>query len=92
MISEFKYVSLQGAVCPTCGGFQIEASGFVEVEGSTAWQEVHCLDCGSFWIDKYQLQGYYNLTGGVRRYKRFESNGCQNQRRLFEYVEEEKYP
>lgn len=91
MISKCKYVFLQGAVCPSCGSDQIEASGFIEVEGSTAWQEVHCLECGSLWIDRYQLQGYFDLTAGATRKRCFESNSGDHHRRLFEDSEEGIY-
>ena len=88
MISERKYVSSQGSVCPSCGSDHIEASGFVEVEGSIAWQEVHCLECGSLWIERYQLQGYFDLTVGITRTRYFVSNSGEHHRRLFEGSEE----
>lgn len=77
MISERKYISAQAAICPFCTSDQIEGRGLVEVEGSTAHQEVHCLECGSVWNDFYELQGYFNFTPGVTQSRCFVSEATQ---------------
>jgi len=92
MISEHKYISLQGAACPSCGSCQIEASGFVEVEGATAWQSVHCLVCGSRWVDSYKLQGYFNFTSGVTQSRCFVSKTNERLGNCMKKDDDGRYP
>ena len=47
--------------CPFCDSDQIEG-GFLEMDGSSAWQPVVCNDCGKGWNDIYNLVGYEEIT------------------------------
>ena len=48
------YVQEAFAQCPFCGSAQIEGDSF-QVDGGSAWQTVHCLECGEHWDDIYEL-------------------------------------
>lgn len=54
------YVAKGGSICPNCGSSDING-GPVEVDASTAWQEITCQDCSASWNDLYQLTGYADL-------------------------------
>jgi len=53
-IDEKKYIRAGGTKCPFCGSDEIEGSS-VEVDSSSAWQEVGCNNCDSEWNDIYKL-------------------------------------
>lgn len=62
-ISKEDYVARCGNVCPVCGSHEVTGDN-IEVDGSQAWQEVSCDQCGATWQDVYQLIGYDNLCEG----------------------------
>lgn len=43
-----------GSTCPYCGSNAITGDS-VDIEGSGAWQEVYCQECGRRWRDIYRL-------------------------------------
>lgn len=49
--------------CPFCRHAQVEGES-IEVEGSTASQEVHCLKCQRYWRDIYTLTGVEEVADG----------------------------
>lgn len=64
-----KYLDAGGALCPFCGGPDIEG-GSIEIEGQQAWQNVTCNnggDCEGEWTDTYELVsvGQFDLDTNV---------------------------
>ena len=59
-MTDKEYVRQCGAICPSCRSSQIDG-GHIEVDGSSAWQEITCFECGATWTDVYELVGYENL-------------------------------
>lgn len=57
MLTDAEYIARKGNVCPNCESCDIEG-GSVEIDGSEAWQKVHCHECEFAWIDVYQLTGF----------------------------------
>ena len=53
-----QYVKSGGLLCPCCGEKAIERDSMVEVDGDSAYQKVHCTECGQQWYDLYKLTGY----------------------------------
>ena len=53
-----QYVQRKGLHCPFCLSPEIEATSSVEVDGGTATQDIHCLDCAQSWTDVDHLVGY----------------------------------
>lgn len=49
------------AVCPNCRSRDIESKSDIQSDGDTSTQSVECLDCGSTWVEIYNLSGYENL-------------------------------
>ena len=56
-LTQEVYAALLGNVCPFCQSPSITGHS-IEVDGAEAKQEVTCLDCGSAWLDVYELKGY----------------------------------
>ena len=59
-LTQKQYVDKVGGVCPYCQSTDIEGEHF-EVDGGSAWQEVHCNDCDAYWTDLYKLVGYEKI-------------------------------
>ena len=57
--SQMEYVQSPNT-CPCCDSSSIEG-GHVEVECSSAWQQITCNDCGATWNDIFKLTGYADL-------------------------------
>jgi formate dehydrogenase maturation protein FdhE len=53
---EKEYLEGGGGRCPFCGSPNI-VGDHIEVDGSTAWQEVSCNACEKRWHDVYNLVG-----------------------------------
>ena len=51
-----EYLNSGEGKCPLCKSDDIESS-LLEVDGSTAWQDVFCHDCRAEWTDIYELKG-----------------------------------
>lgn len=51
------YVASAANLCPFCGSDDIEGGEF-NADGTSAWCDVICNDCGKSWQDHYQLVGY----------------------------------
>jgi hypothetical protein len=58
-----SYVAEGGVRCPFCHEDDIEG-GFVETDMGTAEQKMCCNNCGSRWIDEYELTGIRNAVNG----------------------------
>lgn len=56
-LTQEVYVARLGNVCPFCQSPSITGHS-IEVDGAEAKQEVTCHDCGSAWLDVYELKGY----------------------------------
>jgi len=54
-----KYVGVHGVYCPfeDCGSRNIEGYGSFDMDANSAWQDIHCNDCGRSWTDEYSLTG-----------------------------------
>lgn len=61
-MSSEQYAQTYGTLCPFCKSEGIRATGPIEIDGSTAWQSVECLNCSSYWTDNFVLVGYSNLN------------------------------
>lgn len=48
-------------ICPNCRSRDIESKSDIQSDGNTSTQGVECLDCGSTWVEIYNLSGYENL-------------------------------
>ena len=53
---KLAYVEGRGLRCPYCASQDIRADG-MDVDGSTAWQEVSCNFCQKKWTDLFTLTG-----------------------------------
>jgi transposase-like protein len=53
-----EYISHGGSKCPYCESTNIAADGMLEVDGTDAWQDIECEDCGETWQDVFKLVGY----------------------------------
>jgi len=60
-MSAAAYVAIGGSKCPVCGSPEIEGTGGVDMDGSTASNPVVCLSCNAGWDDVYTLSGYNEL-------------------------------
>lgn len=56
-VSEAQYVEAEGGICPICEGNDLYC-GSVDIEGRRAFQEITCQNCGTNWLDVYELGGY----------------------------------
>ena len=56
-----EYVMNAGEKCPACGSGNPE-SGNIEGDGSIAWANCNCPDCGSEWTDEFTLTGANNFN------------------------------
>lgn len=50
--------------CPFCGAVDIEGDS-IEVEDTSAFQDMRCLDCAAGWQDEYTLARVRKLSGPV---------------------------
>ena len=57
-----KYMKSSGAHCPFCESTNI-TSGPIQADGSVAWAEVECEDCGSVWQDVWTLTDIAEAKG-----------------------------
>lgn len=59
MTSEARknYVAHDSQRCPFCRSQHISATEDMEVDGTEAWQDIHCRDCRREWRDFYKLTG-----------------------------------
>lgn len=57
MLSDQEYLDKDGTRCPCCNSEAIEGRGWNSF-GTTASQEIVCLDCDASWWDIYVLTGY----------------------------------
>lgn len=57
------YVNNCGAYCPACRTTQI-TGGTIDIDGTEAFQEVSCNNCGASWNDLYRLVGFDDLETG----------------------------
>ena len=60
-LSNEKYVSVQGTLCPVCFANSNDHAftyGSTEYDGPTVTQVCACSVCGSSWVDEYRLVGY----------------------------------
>lgn len=57
VITSEKYVAAGAGMCPFCRSGDI-SGGPVEIEGTTAWQDVTCNDCQHNWQDIYEMTHY----------------------------------
>lgn len=55
----------ESTTCPVCGGVDVSGYEF-DLEGTQAWQEVSCDDCGSRWNDVYVMAGRAEIVPGSR--------------------------
>jgi transcription elongation factor Elf1 len=54
--AEQKYMDNGGNECPHCGGTDISGCGF-ESDGTHAWREVECENCGKEWKELFSMTG-----------------------------------
>jgi len=50
-----------GSCCPYCGSISITGES-VDIDGTGAWQEVDCQECGRRWRDVYRLADVEEIT------------------------------
>ena len=53
-----EYLLDDGAKCPFCHSFNLNAIGGIDADSGEAWQDIECLDCTETWQDVYKLVGY----------------------------------
>ena len=53
-----EYINNGGNNCPCCGSGNLGTEDNVQVDSGSAWQKVHCNDCGAIWNDIWSLTGY----------------------------------
>lgn len=63
--SDFQYVQTPYH-CPFCNSDAIEGIKSVDVDGTSATQEITCANCGKSWYDLYKLIGYEEIEHGSR--------------------------
>lgn len=64
-MSQKKYLSYHGNMCPICESERIEGgNGIWSDDDGTAVQDVHCIDCNTRYIDHYKLSGYTIIEKG----------------------------
>lgn len=65
IISSVQHAENRGVSCPVCmsGDLDYMSQGY---EAPHFWQRVHCLDCGSSWLNVYRLAGYEELILGIK--------------------------
>jgi hypothetical protein len=51
-----EYVKEGGVNCLNCKDGYLEG-GEVTVDSGSAWQNIHCIECGASWTDEYILKG-----------------------------------
>ena len=51
-----KYLRDQGSACPYCNSADI-AADHIEADGTCAFGNVRCTNCGKYWTDLYTLTG-----------------------------------
>jgi hypothetical protein len=62
MLTPKEYTFNGGLRCPTCGGDNLQTTGFFKSRDNMKVENhVWCEDCGSHWDDIYRLDGYENL-------------------------------
>jgi hypothetical protein len=54
---EQDYLDHSGQICPFCRDRKITATGQVEMDGASGFQNVHCMVCGREWMDIVELVG-----------------------------------
>ena len=54
--TEYEYIQNGGNNCPHCGSSDISGGSF-EADGTSAWRDVECEECGESWHDIYSLTG-----------------------------------
>jgi hypothetical protein len=59
-LNDKQYVKASGQRCPWCNGKNTNQLG-CDVDGSTAWCNCDCEDCGAEWTDQFELTGYNKL-------------------------------
>jgi len=59
-VKQKAYLKSGGTKCPNCGSASISA-GSSEADGTSAFQDVVCLDCGSTWTEEYKLARFGDL-------------------------------
>lgn len=57
------YVQQSGSICPYCLSEDITGNS-IDIDGSTATQEVGCNMCNATWQDVYQLKTFYPNEAG----------------------------
>lgn len=66
-----EYVREGGGLCPQCRSNEIEG-GSIDVNGSSAYQNVVCKCCSSTWTDHYRLVGFDEFEPG-----QIEETACE---------------
>jgi len=57
-MSNEEYIKTGGNNCPFCKSDEIESESQVQVDSTSAWQDVECKSCGRHWQDVYNLVGF----------------------------------
>lgn len=60
---KYTLTPYDGVHCPHCGSYNIESDS-LDADGIVVTDDVSCRNCGSTWIDHFQLAGYNNLNVG----------------------------
>jgi DNA-directed RNA polymerase subunit RPC12/RpoP len=55
-----EYRALEEPRCPYCYSDEI-VGGSIQIDGSTAWQPITCVDCGKRWNDIYTIIAYESV-------------------------------
>lgn len=55
--ARINYVRYESQRCPFCRSQHISATEDMDVDGTEAWQDIKCRDCGRRWRDLYKLRG-----------------------------------
>lgn len=81
------YLAADGTACPYCESPDIEG-GPVEIEGGSAWQQCHCLDCNATWNDVYTLATVEAVTEPRDDIERITQNAARHALRFIETGQE----